>query len=113
MEHRIQPSIWDKEETGVRLHSSGACDNKLHDDSCSHNKHNDNFCSMREIGWSVEANLLYDVKMLLQRMRGVGADKISKSQGPTYITNAIITLTQEEYDALESPDPNTLYFIVA
>ena len=67
----------------------------------------------REIGWSVEANLLYEIKQLLNRVRGVGADKISKSIGPTYITNAIITLTQAEYNALESPNPNTLYFIVA
>lgn len=67
----------------------------------------------RQIGWSVEANLLYEIRQLLNRMRGVGADKISKSIGPTYTTNAIITLTQAEYDALESPNPNTLYFIVA
>lgn len=66
---------------------------------------------MQEIGWSVEAKLLYEVKQLLNKMRGVGADKISKSQGPTYITNSIITLTQEEYNNI-IPDPNTLYFIV-
>lgn len=67
---------------------------------------------MQEIGWSVEAKLLYEVKQLLNKMRGVGADKISKSQGATYITNSIVTLTQEEYNNLTSPDPNTLYFIV-
>jgi len=66
---------------------------------------------MQEIGWSVEAKLLYEVKQLLNKMRGVGADKISKSQGPTYITNSIVTLTQEEYNNI-IPDPNTLYFIV-
>lgn len=66
----------------------------------------------REIGWSVEANLLYDVKRLLERMSGVGANKISKSQGPTFTTNDIVTLTAEEYNNLSSPDPNTLYFIV-
>lgn len=66
----------------------------------------------REIGWSVEANLLYEVKQLLSKMSGVGANKISKSEGPTYTTNSIVTLTAEEYNNLSSPDPNTLYFIV-
>lgn len=66
---------------------------------------------MQQIGWSVEAKLLYEVKQLLSRMRGVGANKISKSEGPTYTTNAIVTLTQAEYDAI-TPDTNTLYFIV-
>lgn len=68
--------------------------------------------SNREIGWSVEANLLYEVKQLLRKMSGVGVNKISKSEGPTYTTNAIVTLTLEEYNNLSSPDPNTLYFIV-
>lgn len=66
----------------------------------------------QEIGWSVESKLLYEVKQLLNKIRGVGADKISKSIGGTYITNAIVTLTQEEYDNLSIVDPNTLYFIV-
>jgi len=66
----------------------------------------------REIGWSVEANLLYEVKQLLSKMSGVGENKISKSEGLTYTTNSIVTLTTEEYNNLSSPDPNTLYFIV-
>lgn len=66
---------------------------------------------MQQIGWSVEAKLLYEVKQLLSRMRNVGANKISKSEGATYTTNAIVTLTQAEYDAI-TPDTNTLYFIV-
>lgn len=38
--------------------------------------------------------------------------KISKSTGPTYTTNAILSVTQAEYDAIITKDPNTLYFIV-
>ena len=44
----------------------------------------------RQIGWSVESNLLYEVKQLLSNMSGVGANKISKSEGPTYTTNSIV-----------------------
>jgi len=66
----------------------------------------------KQIGWSVEANLLYEVKQLLKKMSDVGANKVSKSVGPTYTTNAIVTLTLEEYNNLTAPDPNTLYFIV-
>jgi hypothetical protein len=36
---------------------------------------------------------------------------ILKSVGPTYTTNAILTVTQAEYDAL-TPDPTTLYVIL-
>jgi hypothetical protein len=36
---------------------------------------------------------------------------IEKSVGPTYTTNAILTVTQAEYDAL-TPDPTTLYVIL-
>lgn len=39
-------------------------------------------------------------------------NKISKSIGPTYTTNNIITLTEAEYNELEEIDPTTLYFIV-
>lgn len=38
--------------------------------------------------------------------------KIDKSVGSTYTTNAILTLTQAEYDAIVTKDANTLYFIV-
>jgi hypothetical protein len=38
--------------------------------------------------------------------------KISKSVGPTYTTNEIITLTQAEYDAIGTPNATTLYFII-
>lgn len=37
---------------------------------------------------------------------------ISKSTGTTYTTNAIKTVTQAEYDAIVTKDPNTLYFII-
>lgn len=39
-------------------------------------------------------------------------NKISKNVGPTYTTNAIVTLTQAEYDAILTKDASTLYFIV-
>jgi hypothetical protein len=38
--------------------------------------------------------------------------KISKHVGATYTTNAIQTVTQSEYDAIGTPDANTLYFII-
>jgi hypothetical protein len=38
--------------------------------------------------------------------------KISKHVGATYTTNAIQTVTQAEYDAIGTPDANTLYFII-
>lgn len=38
--------------------------------------------------------------------------KIAKSVGATYTTNSILTLTQAEYDAIGTKDPNTLYFII-
>ena len=37
---------------------------------------------------------------------------INKSIGSTYTTNAIKTVTQAEYNAIITKDPNTLYFIV-
>jgi hypothetical protein len=40
------------------------------------------------------------------------SNSISKSVGDTYTTNAIITLTQAEYDAITTKDDETLYFIV-
>jgi len=39
-------------------------------------------------------------------------NKISKHVGATYTTNAIQTVTQSEYDAIGTPDANTLYFII-
>lgn len=39
-------------------------------------------------------------------------NKLSKSSGSTYTTNAILTVTQAEYDAIVTKDPTTLYFIV-
>ena len=37
---------------------------------------------------------------------------IEKSVGPTYTTNAILTVTQAEYDAIDPKDSTTLYFII-
>ena len=39
-------------------------------------------------------------------------DKISKNIGATYTTNNLTTVTQAEYDAIGTPDANTIYFIV-
>ena len=39
-------------------------------------------------------------------------NSIQKSVGPTYTTNAVLTVTQAEYDAIVTKDPTTLYFIV-
>lgn len=54
-----------------------------------------------------------------QRLSGVSSNiqtqldsKIAKSVGSTYTTNSILTLTQAEYDAIGTKDPNTLYFII-
>ena len=41
----------------------------------------------------------------------VNSVALLKSVGPTYTTNAILTVTQAEYDAL-TPDPTTLYVIL-
>ena len=38
--------------------------------------------------------------------------KLAKSTGSTYTTNAILTVTQAEYDAIVTKDPTTLYFII-
>lgn len=37
---------------------------------------------------------------------------IEKSVGSTYTTNNLLTVTQVEYDAISTPDVNTIYFIV-
>tara|TARA_R100000544_G_C2208949_1_gene50850 strand:+ start:416 stop:859 length:444 start_codon:yes stop_codon:yes gene_type:complete len=37
---------------------------------------------------------------------------IEKSVGSTYTTNNLLTVTQVEYDAISTPDANTIYFIV-
>ena len=42
----------------------------------------------------------------------VDDNKLSKSTGTTYTTNALLTVTQAEYDAIVTKDPTTLYFIV-
>jgi len=38
---------------------------------------------------------------------------LEKNVGATYTTNEITTVTQAEYDAIGTPDANTLYFITA
>jgi len=38
---------------------------------------------------------------------------LEKNVGSTYTTNEITTVTQAEYDAIGTPDANTLYFITA
>ena len=38
--------------------------------------------------------------------------KISKNVGTTYTTNALTTLSQAEYDAIDTPDATTIYFII-
>lgn len=40
------------------------------------------------------------------------ADKINKNVGNTYTTNALTTVTQAEYDAIDTPDASTIYFII-
>ena len=42
----------------------------------------------------------------------ITSNYLSKSTGTTYTTNAIKTVTQAEYDAIVTKDPNTLYFII-
>jgi len=40
------------------------------------------------------------------------ANRIEKNIAATYTTNALTTLTQAEYDAIDTPDATTIYFIV-
>jgi methyl-accepting chemotaxis protein len=40
------------------------------------------------------------------------SNRIEKNIGATYTTNALTTLTQAEYDAIDIPDETTVYFIV-
>jgi hypothetical protein len=42
----------------------------------------------------------------------LGTTSIQKNVGATYTTNALTTLTQAEYDAIDTPDATTIYFIV-
>ena len=45
-------------------------------------------------------------------LTSLDAAKISKNVGTTYTTNSLTTVTQVEYDAIATPDANTIYFIV-
>jgi methyl-accepting chemotaxis protein len=40
------------------------------------------------------------------------SNRIEKNIGTTYTTNALTTLTQAEYDAIDTPDATTIYFII-
>jgi trimeric autotransporter adhesin len=42
----------------------------------------------------------------------LGTTSIQKNVGATYTTNALTTLTQAEYDAIDTPDATTIYFII-
>jgi len=40
------------------------------------------------------------------------SNRIEKNVGTTYTTNALTTVTQAEYDAIDTPDSSTIYFII-
>ena len=40
------------------------------------------------------------------------SNRIEKNIGTTYTTNALTTVTQAEYDAIDTPDATTIYFII-
>jgi len=40
------------------------------------------------------------------------SNRFEKNIGTTYTTNALTTLTQAEYDAIDTPDATTIYFII-
>ena len=40
------------------------------------------------------------------------SNRIEKNVGTTYTTNALTTVTQAEYDAIDTPDSATIYFII-
>lgn len=40
------------------------------------------------------------------------ANRIEKNIATTYTTNALTTVTQAEYDAIDTPDATTIYFII-
>ena len=40
------------------------------------------------------------------------SNRIEKNIGTTYTTNALTTVTQAEYDAIDAPDATTIYFII-
>ena len=42
----------------------------------------------------------------------IASNKIDKNTGTTYNTNNLTTVTQAEYDAITTPDVDTIYFIV-
>ena len=42
----------------------------------------------------------------------IASNKIDKNTGTTYNTNNLTTVTQAEYDAITTPDADTIYFIV-
>jgi len=42
----------------------------------------------------------------------IASNKINKNTGTTYNTNNLMTVTQAEYDAITTPDADTIYFIV-
>lgn len=66
-----------------------------------------------EISVTASGNLTStNVQSALEELQGDVDNRIAKHTGATYTTNAIVTLTQAEYDAIVTPDANTLYFII-
>lgn len=57
------------------------------------------------------ANIATNTSNIATNVTAIG-NRIEKNIGTTYTTNALTTVTQAEYDAIDAPDATTIYFII-